>query len=154
MNISLIRHNGKYIGVHQPNDNYLLGFYFKEHAYKVKHVIGPSPRVVMKTGEKKNISHSIKVALLDMNMPIYNVKDEIFMDGDAQIGFQKHISLDSRAMPEYEMDEMPPTKFLSLPFVNKFGIIIPYDFLYEDTKYQYFKANVISKFYDDFPLIQ
>lgn len=143
--ISALKKNNTFIGVYQQDRNYLLGFSFYDHAHHVRKVLGTEPRVVIKNNSRKNIARDIKVALLDINMPIYNIKDEIWLDNEAQIGFYKQTKAGTEQL--YDIHELPYERFMSLPFTNDFGLVIPYEFLGEDDNCIFYKANVIEKFY-------
>lgn len=145
MKIISIKHNDKFLGVQQSNQSYLLGFYFQEHAQKVS-LLGPQPRVLLKNVNKINIAKSVKVALLDMNMPIYNVKDDIYLDNEAEVAFVK---TNEEKATNNELFEMPFEKFIALPYINKFGTILPYEFMRENDEYIMYRANVIDQFYTD-----
>lgn len=149
MNISLLKSNGKFIGVSQNSKSYLLGFQSPQYAQHVQSVINDIPRVIVKKStSQQNISREIKVALLKMDMPIFNVRDDIILDNEAKVGFQKQVASNLSKEP-YEIIDIPYERFISLPFMNNFGIIMPYGFLQENDEYLLYKANVISNFYND-----
>lgn len=145
MSISSIKHRDKILGIHREPHQYLLGFCFPQHAQYVTQRMGDEPQIAMKNFKKTNISRGIKLALLDMNMPIYDVKDEIFLDNEAHIRFQKGVS-DSAS--SYEIISMPFKRFIALPYMNNFGIVMPYEFLFETDTHIMYKANVIDRFYE------
>ena len=142
--VCTIKHNNTFLGVKQSNNSYLLGFYFYDHASYVAKKVGVAPRVLLKHGSRQNISRNIKLSLLDMSLPIYNVQDDIFLDNDADIAFKKDNVNTSFSS---EIVEMTFQKFISLPFSNDFGVIMPYQFLQETDEFVFYKANVIDRFY-------
>jgi hypothetical protein len=145
-NIHLLRNNTQYLGVHQPKHNFLLGFYFENHADQVRRISGTDPKVLVKHTPKINISRDVKLTLLELSLPIYNVNDDIFLDNDGQIAFKKqHDPLDDDNTPT--LSSIPFERFMALPYINNFGLILPYEYVSEDDNYILYKANVIERFY-------
>lgn len=141
-NIFALKHNGKFLGVTQTTSNYLLGFYFHEHAHRVRGIIGESPKVMIKSAPQTNVSRDVKLTLLNMELPIYNVKDDIFLDSDARVAFQKTTSLADSLIEPVAFE-----RFLALPYANTFGLVMPYEIVDEDDTYLVYKANLIEGFY-------
>lgn len=142
--ICTIKHNNTFLGIKQTNNNYLLGFYFYDHATSIVKKVGTTPSVLLKQGQRQNISRNIKLSLLEMNLPIYKVQDNVYLDNNAHIAFKK---INDVATNNAEIVEMTFEKFISLPFSNNFGIIMPYQFVQENDEYIMYKANVIDRFY-------
>jgi hypothetical protein len=146
-NIHVLRNKSQYLGVYQQKHNFLLGFYFESHAEQIRRISGNDPKVLVKHEPKINISREVKLTLLELSLPIYNVKDDIFLDNDGQIAFKKQRDPRDDEEVATTMSTIPFERFMALPYINNFGLILPYEYLSEDDNYILYKANVIERFY-------
>jgi hypothetical protein len=152
--LTAMKHKDKFLGVYQKTENFLLAFPHRSHAEKLRTVIADKPQVLIKRTpeQNENVSRNVKLALLELNMPIYNVKDDIFVNTEAQVAFKKREGSIPSDDTAFELFDIEHNRFLALPYMNKFGIMLPYEFITEDESYVLFKASVMDGFYRDEPI--
>jgi hypothetical protein len=147
MIISTIKHKGNYLGMAHSNHKYIFGFPRMTDAYDVQQSLPKGATIYLKAIDKKNIANQVKASMLELNMPIFDVADEIGMDSDAQIVFPKRPDLADVTDTEYTLHDVDFYTFMYLPYKNDLGLIIPYKKLHEDDTSFIYKANVVDSFW-------
>jgi len=148
MIISTVKHKGNFLGISHKSVNYVLGFPRLTDAYDVQQSLPKNATIYLKSVDKTNISNKVKASMLEINMPIYNVADDISLDTEAQIVFPKKQGvIDVNEDTEYTIHDMDYYTFMYIPYKNDLGVILPYEKLYEDDTTFVYKANVIDGFW-------
>jgi hypothetical protein len=108
---------------------YLIGFQNWQLASHVRRNLHPNNDITLERKYYFDVSKDVKVAMLDMNLPIMNVSDKIIIDVDASLHIPK---VDFDTYDNINTEMITATDFLMMPFKDGMGIVLPFQIQYED----------------------
>lgn len=158
-----VSRNRQLIGVNNCDKKYIIGFADKDLARKVakvapnvnRHNCNDNENIAIKKKRHndgirlvrsmhENVSLDVKRAMVEMEMPIFNVHDDITIDVMAKLIIPKMHTTDSNEDDTLVVNCHESQQFMMLPFTAGVGIVMPYE-VEVDTHSQYvFTCNVID----------
>jgi hypothetical protein len=147
---STLKAKGKYLAVDSGSKKFLLGFMENKDAHLVKRILPENPKVFVKSVEPRDITKTIKANMLESNMAIFNVADSITLDTNAEIVFPK-IKVPNDVIPPcwYDVNVLEYDQFMSFPFYNNVGVIMPYEMIYSNDDVLVYRANMMTNILQD-----
>ena len=146
-----IKRNDNYIAIRgEQNKPYLMGFMNTRDARLIRNEVFDNYTVFIKSTTKKNIAPNIKKVMLELNLPIYNISDEVLVDNEAVVIFPKYpkkkdiISVAQKN--DYVLHTISYESFIQIPFKNNVGLLIPYKQMNENEDGYIYNACILCSY--------
>ena len=123
-------------------DRFMIGFQDGKLASHVRRQLHPTKPPTLKRQYQINVATEVKAAMLEMNLPIFDVSDKIMIDVAASLCLPK-AAIDT--YDDFEQDMIETADFLMLPFTGDVGIVIPMGLEYEDRDEFVLSSYVIER---------
>jgi hypothetical protein len=128
--------------VQSAQERFMIGFQDGKLASHVRRNLHLTKPPTLKRQYQINVATEVKAAMLEMNLPIFDVSDKIMIDVAASLCLPK---ADVDTYDEFEQETLDTADFLMLPFVGDVGIVIPIGLEYEDCNKFVLSSYVIER---------
>lgn len=156
-NLVTIKRNGNYLAVSDAKKPYLLGFTNTRDANLIKdelQLCTSEYQVYIRSDAQRNISWNIKKTMLEVNLPIYNIAEEVMIDNEATVIFPKHdfdTQKDIRVIEngkniDCTLYHVKYDRFIQIPMRNNIGLLLPYKQIHVDENMYIYNACLVNSF--------
>ena len=128
--------------VQTAQERFMIGFQDTKLASHVRRNLHLTKPPTLKRQYQINVATEVKAAMLEMNLPIFDVSDKIMIDVAASLCIPK---ADVDTYDEFEQETLDTADFLMLPFASDVGIVIPMDLQYENRDEFVLSSYVIER---------
>ena len=128
--------------VQTTQERFMIGFQDGKLASHVRRNLHLTKPPTLKRQYQINVATEVKAAMLEMNLPIFDVSDKIMIDVAASLCLPK---ADVDTYDEFEQETLDTADFLMLPFAGDVGIVIPMGLEYEDRDEFVLSSYVIER---------
>lgn len=145
-----IKRNSNYLAISDGKNPYILGFTNTRDARLVNNEIQLSHndyQVYIRSDSQKNIAWNIKKIMLEVNLPIYNISEEVLIDNEATIVFPRSkTQIETQGSNATTLFNIKYDSFIQIPMRNNVGLLLPYKQIHMDNNMYIFNACLINSF--------
>lgn len=148
-NFYCIKQGNKYVGLHDKDHSYVIGFRSPVQARHVQYNMHPEPDLTLRRlNQKMDVSFEVSLGLRELQVE-KQLRSPIVIDPDVILRVPKAPQRESVLNDGgYHLATVVADDFICMPFTHFVGIIIPNDVLEENDDEIFLECDLVEPIFD------